>query len=587
VAVLRIALAQLPASVGDVRANTDHVLAAWEGAAALDVDLLVTPELALVGYPPDDLLLHPELHVRLAAAQERLTAQAPAGTTAVVGTVGTADADGRERWGVASATGLTNRAVVIERGRTLGTYDKMRLPNEGVFDEARYFVPGSSPLVVEVAGVPVGTVVCQDLWAADGPVLASVEAGARIVVVLNASPYHRGKRSEREAWVRHHAMTHGVVVAYVNRVGGQDEVVFDGDSMVAGPSGDVLVRGAQFAEDLVVVDLDLDQRSPAGGARGASAPGRAVRGRAALPPLSAPRTPDAALDPDAELWAALVLATRDYCHGNGFRRAIVGLSGGIDSAVTAAVAVDALGSDGVLGVAMPSPYSSQHSVDDAVALAELLGIELLHLPIGPMLAAASTTLEGLVVTGFEGERRGGLAYENLQSRLRGLLLMALSNERGAIVLTTGNKSEYAVGYATLYGDMAGGFAPLKDVLKGDVYALARHANRAAPRIPVATIEKPPSAELRPGQVDRDSLPDYDVLDAILRGHVEELRGVEELVAAGLDRAEVLRVVRLVDRAEHKRRQAAPGPKVSRRAFGRERRVPITSGFEVEEHGGAS
>jgi NAD+ synthase (glutamine-hydrolysing) len=578
VAVLRIALAQLSANVGDVTANTDRVLAAWERAATLGSDLLLTPELALVGYPPDDLLLHPELHERLSAAEDRLASQGPSGTVAIVGTVGTADVEGRERWGVASAAGLTNRALVIEQGRMLGSYDKMRLPNEGVFDEARYFVPGTSPLVVDVAGVPVGTVVCQDLWAAEGPVLASVEAGARVVAVLNASPYHRGKRAEREAWVRHHAVTHGVWVAYVNRVGGQDEVVFDGDSMVADPSGTIVARGTQFSEDLVVLDLaiDVDHSDPvADHAVARDARTASPRGPLPPPPLIA------ALDPEAELWAALVLATRDYCLGNGFRTAIVGLSGGIDSAVTAAIAVEALGSGGVLGVAMPSPYSSQHSVDDAVALADLLGIELITLPIAPMLAAAATTLDGLVVTGFDGEQQGGLAYENLQSRLRGLLLMALSNERGAIVLTTGNKSEYAVGYATLYGDMAGGFAPLKDVLKGDVYALARHANRDAPRIPTSTIEKPPSAELRPGQLDRDALPDYDVLDAILRGHVEQLRSVEELVATGLDRAEVLRIVRLVDRAEHKRRQAAPGPKVSVRAFGRERRVPITSGFDVE------
>jgi NAD+ synthase (glutamine-hydrolysing) len=343
--------------------------------------------------------------------------------------------------------------------------------------------------------------------------------------------------------------------------------VFDGDSMVADPSGRIIARGAQFATDLVVVDLDTD-----------TGEGR---------PLSAAHAPEQALDDIAELWSALVLATRDYCRGNGFREAIIGLSGGIDSAVTAALAVEAMGADAVLGVAMPSPYSSDHSVADAIALADNLGIRMETLPIGPSLTATAQTLDGLVRTGFDGAEKAGLAYENLQSRLRGLLLMALSNERGAIVLTTGNKSEYAVGYATLYGDMAGGFAPLKDVLKGDVYALARHANRDAPRIPVATIEKPPSAELRPGQVDRDSLPDYDVLDAILRGHVEELRGVEELVATGLDRAEVLRIVRLIDRAEHKRRQAAPGPKVSRRAFGRERRVPITSGFEVEEHGGGA
>jgi NAD+ synthase (glutamine-hydrolysing) len=353
----------------------------------------------------------------------------------------------------------------------------------------------------------------------------------------------------------------------VNRVGGQDEVVFDGDSMVADPAGEIVARGAQFAPDLVLLDIDT------------------TSGTAQV--LQAAHAPDRSLSSVEELWTALVLATRDYCRGNGFHEAVIGLSGGIDSAVTAAIAVDALGADAVLGVAMPSPYSSSHSVDDAVALARLLGIRLETLPIGPALAATSETLADLVVTGYEGAQQGGVAYENLQSRLRGLLLMALSNERGAIVLTTGNKSEYAVGYATLYGDMAGGFAPLKDVLKGDVYALARHANRAGERIPESTITKPPSAELRPGQLDADSLPDYPRLDAILIGLVEDLCDIDRLVADGHDRDEVLRVSRLVDRAEHKRRQAAPGPKVSRRAFGRERRVPITSGFDPSEHGSST
>jgi NAD+ synthase (glutamine-hydrolysing) len=385
----------------------------------------------------------------------------------------------------------------------------------------------------------------------------SVAAGAQVLVVLNASPYHRHKRAEREMWVTRHAREHGVWVCYVNRVGGQDEVVFDGDSMVADPAGNVVARGAQFAPDLVVLDIDL------------------ALGTAHIPDPA--HLPDRALDPVAELWEALVLATRDYCRGNGFREAVIGLSGGIDSAVTAALAVEALGADAVLGVAMPSPYSSGHSVADAVDLAQRLGIRIETLPIGPSLSAVSETLDGLVITGYDGESPAGIAYENLQSRLRGLLLMALSNERGAIVLTTGNKSEYAVGYATLYGDMAGGFAPLKDVLKGDVYTLAQHANRSSEVIPGSTISKPPSAELRPGQLDADSLPDYAQLDAILVALVEDLRDIEELVADGHDRDEVLRVMQLVDRAEHKRRQSAPGPKVSRRAFGRERRVPITAG----------
>jgi NAD+ synthase (glutamine-hydrolysing) len=563
VATLRIALAQVAARVGDVRSNVRTVRAAWDAAAEAGADLVVLPELALIGYPPDDLLLRPDLIERAEAGLLRLAADGPPGCTAIVGTVGRSERHGDDTWGVASAVpGLTNRAVVLHVGGSVGTYDKMRLPNEGVFDEARYFVPGEGPLVTTVAGARVGVVICQDLWTADGPVAASVAAGAEVLVVLNASPYHRGKRTEREDWVTRHARERSIWVCYVNRVGGQDEVVFDGDSMVADRSGTIVARGVQFAEDLVVVDLDL-------------ATGATMR------PLSE-HGPDVALAPIEELWAALVLATRDYCTGNGFSEAIVGLSGGIDSAVTAALAVEALGPDAVLGVAMPSPYSSQHSVDDARALAQALGIRIETLPIGAGLAAMSETLAGLVVTGFDGEQPAGIAYENLQSRLRGLLLMALANERGSIVLTTGNKSEYAVGYATLYGDMAGGFAPLKDVMKGDVYALARHANRDGIRIPRSTLDKPPSAELRPDQLDADSLPDYPRLDAILTGLIEDLLDVDELVAAGHDRAEVVRVSGMVDRAEHKRRQAAPGPKVSRRAFGRDRRVPITSGYDVAE-----
>ena len=562
-ATLRIALAQTSARVGDVRANSEAILTAWRSAGTAGCDLVVLPELALIGYPPDDLLLRPSLVARVTTAQEHLASQGPEGTAALVGTVGRSERAGDDTWGVASAVpDLANRAVLLRAGQVDGVYDKMRLPNEGVFDEARYFVPGVEPLVADVAGVRVGSIICQDLWTSDGPVERSVAAGAEVLAVLNASPYHRGKRSEREAWVTRHARDHGVWVCYVNRVGGQDEVVFDGDSMIADPSGTVVARGAQFAPDLVVVDIDTTARTT-----------RVADARHA---------PDRALAPEEELWAALVSATRDYCLGNGFREAVIGLSGGIDSAVTAAIAVDALGADAVLGVAMPSPYSSTHSLEDAAGLAELLGIRMETLPIGPALAAVSHTLEGLVVTGYEGERQAGIAYENLQSRLRGLLLMALSNERGAIVLTTGNKSEYAVGYATLYGDMAGGFAPLKDVLKGEVYRLARHANRDGERIPDATITKPPSAELRPGQLDADSLPEYDRLDAILVGLVEELRDIDDLVDDGHDRDEVVRVMRLLDRAEHKRRQSAPGPKVSRRAFGRERRVPITSGYDGSE-----
>lgn len=565
---LRIALAQSTAHVGDVARNTAQTLTTWRTASEAGADLVVFPELALIGYPPDDLLLRGSVIAQATAAVDQLRDASPPSTAAVIGTVGHSHRRRPRDWGIAGAVpDLANQAVVLSEGETRGTYDKMRLPNEGVFDEARYFVPGERPLVTPVADVPVGVVICQDLWMTDGPLALTAEAGARVVAVLNASPYHRGKRQEREFWVQHHARKHGVWVCYVNRVGGQDEVVFDGDSMVADPTGDIVARGGQFCEDLVIVDIDLEARSTR------------------VP--SDEHAPHHALEPVAELWAALVTATRDYCHKNGFTEAILGLSGGIDSAVTAAIAVEALGSDAVLGVALPSPYSSTHSLEDARTLARLLGIRCETLPIGPALTAVSRTLDGLVVTGFDGEQQGGVAYENLQSRLRGLLLMALSNERGSILLTTGNKSEYAVGYATLYGDMAGGFAPLKDVLKGEVYALANFANTSRPRIPESTVTKPPSAELRPGQLDADALPDYERLDSILVGLVEDLQDIEALVAAGHDREEVARIMRLVDRAEHKRRQSAPGPKISRRAFGRERRVPITTGVDETSAGSIS
>jgi NAD+ synthase (glutamine-hydrolysing) len=564
----RIALGQLTTRVGDVDGNVAQVLAAWREAAGLGADLVVFTELTITGYPPEDLLLRRDVVAANLAALDRLAADGPAGTTAVVGYVGAGEGDttDAEHWDVALATrGLTNSAAVLRDGELIATYDKLRLPNFGVFDEARYFTPRDVPCVVAVADVPVGITICEDLWVEQGPAQAAVAAGARLLVNLNASPYHRGKRTDRERWVRHHARVGGVPVAYCNVVGGQDEVVFDGDSMVADAQGTIVARGAQFEADLVVVDVDVEV-----------APAVAVaEGRPALPPRSdAPR-----LDPLAEVWGALVRATRDYCHHNGFEAALIGLSGGIDSAVVVTVAADALGPEHVTGVAMPSPYSSEHSVTDAVAIARNLGIHYHELPIGGPLAAVGDLLDGLVVTGFD--RPGvepGVAYENLQSRLRGMVLMALSNEHGAIVLTTGNKSEYAVGYATLYGDMAGGFAPLKDVPKLLVYDLARWRNRDAETIPWSTIDKPPSAELRPGQVDQDSLPPYEVLDDIVTGYVEQDLSLEALVARGHELAEVRRVTRLIDLAEYKRRQGAPGPKITPRAFGRDRRVPITSGW---------
>ena len=569
---LKVALAQLHSQVGDIDGNVERILAAWHAAAASGAQLVVTTELTITGYPPEDLLLKPEFVSANLAAVDHLAAAGPAGCTALIGYVGAGEGDATDaaHWDVALATrNLTNSAAVLRDGAVVATYDKLRLPNYGVFDEARYFTPRDAPCVVDVAGVRVGITVCEDLWTEAGPVQAAVAAGAEVVANLNASPYHRGKRTDREAWVRHHARTGGAPVLYCNVVGGQDEVVFDGDSMVADARGEVIARGAQFTEDLVLVDLPTPA---AGQPSDPSTP-------AVVAPAAGWRPADQ-LDPVGEVWHALTRATKDYCQRNGFDAAIVALSGGIDSAVVAALAADALGGPQVVTVALPSPYSSPGSLRDAAALAEAIGSQHHVLDIGPPLRAVGDMLGDLVITGFDRTdgQQPGVAYENLQSRLRGVAVMALSNETGAIVLTTGNKSEYAVGYATLYGDMSGGFAPLKDVPKLLVYELARWRNRAGEVVPQSTISKPPSAELRPGQLDQDSLPSYEILDALVTGYVEQDKSIADLVADGHDEEEVRRVVRLIDRAEYKRRQAAPGPKITPRAFGRDRRVPITSGW---------
>jgi NAD+ synthase (glutamine-hydrolysing) len=570
---LRVALGQVATRVGDIDGNVEVLLRAWHQAAADGADLVVFTELAVTGYPPEDLLLKPEfVHANLVAL-DRLAAEGPRGTAAVVGHVGCRDEDDTdatdaEHWDVALASrDLRNCASVFADGRLVATYDKERLPNYGVFDEARYFTPSDEPCVVRVAGVDVGIVICEDLWTEQGPVRRAADAGARVLANLNASPYHRGKRRDRERWVTGHAREHDLWVAWVNVVGGQDEVVFDGDSMLAGPDGTIVARGAQFDTDVLVADIEVEPQS--GPAPSVDVPGHEGERPRVPEPTPAPR-----LDETAEVYAALVRATRDYCWHNGFREALIGLSGGIDSALTLAVAVDALGPDRVTAVAMPSQWSTDHSKDDAEQQAKTMGVDYLVLPIAEPLEAIGEALDGLVATDFD--EGAGVAYENLQSRLRGLYLMALSNERGSIVLTTGNKSEYAVGYATIYGDMAGGFAPLKDVPKTLVYDLSRWRNRDGEVIPTAVIDKPPSAELRPDQKDEDSLPPYEVLDDIIAAYVEDDLGIEAIVARGHDEATVREILRKIDGAEFKRRQAAPGPKITERAFGRDRRVPITS-----------
>ncbi|HEX2039645.1 MAG TPA: NAD+ synthase [Acidimicrobiales bacterium] len=524
---LRVALCQIDTVVGDLQGNVGRVLAALERAEAGGADVAVLPELAITGYPPEDLLLKPRFVADNAEALEKLAART--GRVAVV--VGfVEEAEGR----------LHNAAAVCCDGAVQGVYRKRLLPNYSVFDEERYFEPGEGSMpVFDIAGVRCGVSVCEDAWPAHGPVAELGRAGAEVILNLNASPYYAGRLREREAMLAARAREAGCPIAYVNSVGGQDELVFDGGSLLVDADGTVAARAAQFVEDVLVVEL---------GARG---------------PLAVP------LGREEEIHRALVVGTRDYVEKNGFREVVVGLSGGIDSSLVACIAVDALGPERVHGVSMPSRFSSAGSLDDARALAGNLGIDHRVVPIEPAHAA----LLDMLAPSFEG-REPDLTEENIQSRVRGVVLMALSNKFGWLVLTTGNKSELAVGYSTLYGDTAGGFAVIKDVLKTDVYALARRC----PAIPPAVLTKPPSAELRPDQRDDQNLPPYEVLDPILAAYVEQDRTAAELEEAGFEPALVRRIVGLVDRAEYKRRQSPPGVRVSRKAFGKDRRMPITNGY---------
>ena len=568
---LRIALAQINPTVGDLAGNGDKIIDYIERATALGADLVVLPELAVTGYPPEDLLLKPQF-VRDNLEQLRRIAAACRGITAVVGFVDAAD-------------DLYNAAAVLHNGAIAGIYHKRYLPNYGVFDEERYFRRGGDSPIFSLRDTTFGVSVCEDIWYPVGPPTEQAMAGAEVLVNINASPYHAGKREYREKMLATRAADNSAIVCYVNTVGGQDELVFDGASAVFDQQGQLLARGRQFAEELLVADLDVGAvfRARLHDPRRRQALSAELRPTApivladgpepARPALTSRETPT--LDGPAEVYHALVLGTGDYVRKNGFRQVLIGLSGGVDSSLTAAVAVDALGAGQVVGVSMPSRYSSPGSKDDAAELAANLGIELLVVPIEEMFSAALRSLAGP----FQGTEPG-LAEENLQARLRGNTLMALSNKFGYLVLTTGNKSEMATGYATLYGDMAGGFAVIKDVLKTLVYEVSRYRNSlgARPVIPQAVIDKEPSAELRPDQRDSDSLPPYPMLDPILRAYVEEDRSPEEIVALGFPEATVRRVITLVDGSEYKRRQAPPGVKISPRAFGRDRRLPITNRY---------
>jgi NAD+ synthase (glutamine-hydrolysing) len=547
---LRVAGAQLNLTVGDIPGNEARVAGAMERAAGEGADVLLVPELALPGYPPEDLVLRRDFVEANIAALHRLARRSGSMAT-VVGFVDFATGKGIGA-DDAEPRGVANAAAIISNGAIRGIYHKVHLPNYGVFDEDRYFVVGREPdSIWEIEGVTVGVSVCEDIWLPDGPPSQQADRGAQVLLNINASPFHRGKASEREEMLAARARAARASVVYLNLIGGQDELVFDGASVVISGDGTLLHRSPQFEEDFFVVGVPVGDETPV---------------EATVAPL---------LEPTEEIYRALTVGLGDYCRKNGFEGVVVGLSGGIDSAMTAAVAADALGPGSVWGVAMPSRFSSQHSVDDARALAANLGIRFDTIPIDDVFAAHLDALfEVFRGTDF------GIAEENLQARARGAALMAISNKHGPMVLATGNKSEMAAGYATLYGDMVGGYSVLKDVFKGVVYELARWRNKDREVIPQSTIDKPPSAELRPDQRDSDSLPPYEVLDAILERYIEGDLGVAEIVEAGYDPETVLGVARLVDRNEYKRRQSAPGVKITTKAFGKDRRLPITNHYRA-------
>ncbi len=582
---VRVAACQINTVVGDLDGNAACILDALATAERGGADLAVFPELAVTGYPPEDLLERPAFVVDNQRTFDRIAA-ATGDCAAVVGFVGT-DKSGR----------LTNSAALCAGGGVVAEYAKRLLPNYGVFDEQRWFAPGRGPAPrFLVAGVTLGLTICEDMWFGQGPMCEQAAAGARLLVNLNASPYSRGRRLERLSVLGERVAETGSAIVYVNQVGGQDELVFDGASMVIGRDGALLAAAPQFEEVVLFCDLELEddlENDTAASATGDSEPRYVVSRTSRSPLADTSPTGDVAagavatttlrvvsgiaepLSDCAEVYGALVLGTRDYLRKNGFSDAVLGLSGGIDSSLVATVAVDALGPGHVHGVTMPSRYSSEGSIADAMTLGANLGIDITTVPIESVHRAVAVSLSPLL-----GAEPTGLTDENLQSRIRGVLLMALSNARGWIVLTTGNKSEMATGYSTLYGDSAGGFAVIKDVPKTLVYELCRFRNEQAGTavIPDAVLQKAPSAELRPDQHDEDSLPPYAVLDPIVAGYVEGDRSAADLVAEGFDPITVARVIGLVDQAEYKRRQMPPGVRISAKAFGKDRRMPITNHY---------
>lgn len=572
---LRIGMAQINTTVGDFKGNVQKILDVVAEARTLGVDLLTFPELAVCGYPPEDLLLKPQFIEENLKSLKKVIKNS-AGITLVVGFV-----DAKED--------IYNAAAIIHDGKLAGVYYKVHLPNYGVFDENRYFRSGKEYPVYVIAGVNVGVSICEDIWYEAGLAMVQAYAGAEVIVSINASPYHFGKGDLRERMLGARASDNVVIIAHNNMVGGQDELVFDGNSMVLDEKGRLIARGKQFEEDLIVADLDVDAifrgrlHDPRWrkGMQLREEQLRRTRTVVSEAPSSAPKPPLPLRQvevPDfpGEVYDALVLGTRDYVTKNGFEKVLIGISGGIDSALVAAIAVDALGSTNVVGVAMPSRYSSPGSISDAELLTHNLGISLMNIPI----EKAFQAYLDMLVPSFEG-KEPDKTEENIQARIRGNILMALSNKFGWLVLPTGNKSEMATGYTTLYGDMAGGFAVIKDVPKTLVYELARYRNSIAglELIPSTIIGKVPSAELKPGQKDIDNLPPYELLDPVLKAYVEEDKSVEQIIATGFDGDVVKQAARLVDNSEYKRRQAPPGIKITPRAFGRDRRLPITNRFQ--------
>jgi NAD+ synthase (glutamine-hydrolysing) len=571
---MRLALAQINSTVGDIAGNERKVREHLARAREAGAQLVLFPELAVTGYPPEDLLLKEHFLADARAAVERIAADVE-GIVAIVGFP--------ER-----GADVYNAAAILADGAVQSVYRKVNLPNYGVFDELRYFQRGEGGALLDVDGVTVGLTVCEDIWVPGPPLTEEALAGARLIVNISASPFQLGKGCQREQMIAQRARDNLAVVAFCGLVGGQDELVFDGHSFVVDHEGDVIARAKQFDEDLLICEVDI---AAAGAARlrdtrqrpAARTVQEGVRHLGALTTepgedVLRGQGGDKAelLDTEAEVYAALVLGTRDYVEKNGFQHVVLGLSGGVDSTLVALIAVDALGADRVTCVTMPSPYSSQGTRDDAKVLAHNLGVELIELPIGEAMQGYDELLKEVF-----GDREPDLTEENLQARIRGNLLMALSNKFGWLVLTTGNKSEMSVGYSTLYGDSAGGFAVIKDVPKLLVYRLVRERAERDPDdnpVPETIVTRPPSAELRPDQRDDESLPPYEILDRILEGYVEEDLGREQLIARGLPEEDVDRVIRLVDLAEYKRRQQPPGIKVTSKAFGRDRRMPITNRY---------